>query len=118
MAALVLGLLIASANESYGAQKNELIAVAAKIGLIDRGLALYGPDAQTSRDLLRGDLDIAVKQLWSKGHHSPRRIPGCRDCSGSALRKHSAARSPERHATGNLKLRRWRWCCSLRNSVS
>ena len=70
MAALVLGLLIASANESYGAQRNELIAVAAKIGLIDRGLALYGPDAQTTRDLLRSDLDIAVKQLWSKGHHS------------------------------------------------
>ena len=71
MAALVLGLLIASANESYGAQKNELIAVAAKIGLIDRGLALYGPDAQPSRDLLRSDLDMAVKQLWSKGYRSP-----------------------------------------------
>jgi len=71
MAALVLGLLIASANESYGAQKNELIAIAAKIGLIDRGLALYGPDAQDCRDLLRSDLDSAVKQLWPKGHHSP-----------------------------------------------
>jgi hypothetical protein len=71
MAALVLGLLIASANESYGAQKNELIAIAAKIGLIDRGLALYGPDTQASRDLLRSDLDTAVRQLWPKGHPSP-----------------------------------------------
>jgi hypothetical protein len=71
MAALVLGLLIASANESYAAQKNELIAIAAKIGLLDRGLALYGPDAQASRDLLRSDLDNAVKRLWPKGHHSP-----------------------------------------------
>jgi hypothetical protein len=78
MAALVLGLLIASANESYGAQKNELIAIAAKIGLIDRGLALYGPDTQASRDLLRSDLDTAVKQLWPKGHSSPDsfRVPG------------------------------------------
>jgi len=40
MAALVLGLLIASAKESYDAQNNELVAIAAKIGLIDRGLAL------------------------------------------------------------------------------
>jgi len=71
MAALVLGLLIASANESYGAQKNELIAIAAKIGLIDRGLALYGPEARASRDLLRSDLDYAVEQLWPKGRHSP-----------------------------------------------
>jgi hypothetical protein len=70
MAALVLGLLIAAANESYGAQRNELIAIAAKIGLIDRGLALYGPDTQASRDLLRSDLDTAVKQLWPKGHPS------------------------------------------------
>ena len=71
MAALVIGLLIASANESFDAQKNELTAIAAKIGLIDRGLALYGPDAQASRDLLRSDLDNAVAHLWPKRHASP-----------------------------------------------
>jgi len=70
MAALVLGLLIASAKESYDAQNNELIAIAAKVSLIDRGLALYGPDAQTSRDLLRRVIDNAVKRLWPKEHQS------------------------------------------------
>jgi len=70
MAALVLGLLIASAKESYDAQNNELIAIASKIGLIDRGLLLYGPEAQASRDLLRSDLNSAVEQLWPNGHHS------------------------------------------------
>ena len=70
MAALVLGLLIASAQESYNAQNGELIAIAAKIGLIDRGLALYGPGAQTSRDLLRSELNSAVAKLWPKGQAS------------------------------------------------
>jgi hypothetical protein len=70
MAALVLGLLIASAKGSYDAQNNEVITIAAKIGLIDRGLAVYGPDAETSRDLLRSELNQAVARLWPKGHPS------------------------------------------------
>ena len=53
MAALVLGLLIASAKGSFDTQNNELTEMAAKIALLDRGLAVYGPDAQNSRDLLR-----------------------------------------------------------------
>ena len=70
MAALVLGLLIASAKQSYDAQYGELIGIAAKIDLLDRGLALYGPEAQASRDMLRSDLDSAVEQLWPKVHTS------------------------------------------------
>ena len=53
MAALVLGLLVASAKGTYDAQNNELITVGAKIVMLDRGLALYGPEAKDSRDLLR-----------------------------------------------------------------
>jgi hypothetical protein len=70
MAALVLGLLIASAKQSYDAQYDELIGIAAKIDLIDRGLALYGPGARASRDVLRSELDSAVERLWPKGRHS------------------------------------------------
>ena len=75
MAALVLGLLIASAKESYDAQNNELTAIAAKIALVDRGLAVYGPDAQTSRDLLRSELNNAVARLWPKEHPSRDSFP-------------------------------------------
>ena len=43
IAALVLGLLIASAKGSYDAQSNELTQLSANIALIDRILAHYGP---------------------------------------------------------------------------
>ena len=64
MAALVLGLLIASAKGSYDTQSNELTEMAAKIALLDRGLAVYGPDAQNSRELLRHLVDRTVAELW------------------------------------------------------
>src|SRR5215469_17504100 len=64
MAALVLGLLIASAKSSFDTQSNELTEMAAKIALLDRALAVYGPDAQNSRDLLRHLVDRTVKELW------------------------------------------------------
>ena len=50
MAALVLGLLIASAQESYDAQSTALLQMSAKIISLDRTLALYGPEAKEPRD--------------------------------------------------------------------
>lgn len=70
MAALVLGLLIASAKGSYDTQSNELTTMAAKIALLDRCLAFYGPDAQASRDLLLRVVDRTVKELWPNEQHS------------------------------------------------
>jgi hypothetical protein len=64
MAALVLGLLIASAKGSYDTQSNELTEMAAKIALLDRGLAVYGPDAQNSREVLQHLIDRTVAELW------------------------------------------------------
>jgi hypothetical protein len=53
MAALVLSLLIASANSSYDRQSSELKALSANIILLDRTLKLYGPGAKEARDGLR-----------------------------------------------------------------
>jgi hypothetical protein len=64
MAALVLGLLVASAKNAYDTQRNELTAMAAKIVLLDRALAVYGPDAQGSRDQLRRLVHGFVEQVW------------------------------------------------------
>jgi hypothetical protein len=69
MAALVLGLLVASAKSAYDTQSNELTAMAAKIVLLDRGLALYGPDAEGSRDQLRRVVHDTVEQLWPNDQH-------------------------------------------------
>jgi hypothetical protein len=53
MAALVLGLLIASAKSSFDTQSAELTEMSSKLVLLDRVLAHYGPAAQESRDLVR-----------------------------------------------------------------
>ena len=71
MAALVLGLLVASAKGSYDAQRAELTQMSANIGTLDRALALYGPETKEVRDILRGAVVRALDQMWSKDGASP-----------------------------------------------
>src|SRR4030095_11439554 len=66
MAALVLGLLVASAKGSYDAQSAELTQMSANIGTLDRALALYGPETKEARALLRGAVVRILDQMWSK----------------------------------------------------
>jgi len=66
MAALVLGLLIASANSSYETQSGELQQVSAAIVELDGILAQYGPEANESRHRLRAAVSAAVDKIWSK----------------------------------------------------
>ena len=65
MSALVLSLLIASANSSYEQQKNELNALSANIVLLDRTLEFYGPDAKEVRDHLRDLVQQTHDRIWS-----------------------------------------------------
>ena len=51
LAALVLGLLIASANSSYQSQSTALQATSADVVALDRTLAHFGPEATVARDL-------------------------------------------------------------------
>src|SRR5512147_2492171 len=66
MAALVLGLLVASAKGSYDAQSAELTQMSANIALLDRALAVYGPETKEVRGLMRGAIAGLLDQLWSK----------------------------------------------------
>lgn len=70
MAALVLGLLVASAKTNFDTQNNELTAAAAKIILLDRALTFYGSDTKDARELLRRTVSAMVAQLWPSEHHS------------------------------------------------
>src|SRR5271154_6032137 len=49
MAALVLGMLVSTANSSYQDRKNELAEMGSNFVLVDGLLASYGPDAQALR---------------------------------------------------------------------
>ena len=64
MAALVLGLLVASTKGAYDTQKNEVAQMAAKIVFLDRLLANYGSESAESRDLLRRSVGSAINHMW------------------------------------------------------
>jgi uncharacterized membrane protein (DUF485 family) len=82
MSALVLGLLVASAKSSYDTQKNEVTEMSAKIVLVDRVLAHYGPDAQDARDLLRTAVARALDRMWPQ---DPSRSPEMEPAGGLEL---------------------------------
>ncbi len=68
MAALVLGLLTASAKTSFDMQNTELTDMSSKIVVLDRILAHYGPEAKEARDVLRTSVKHVLDQTWPKEH--------------------------------------------------
>jgi hypothetical protein len=66
MAALILGLLLASTKDSFETTRKELTQLAANVGLLDRVLAHYGPETKESRDWLRRGVERGIEQLWSE----------------------------------------------------
>ena len=66
IAALVLGLLIASAKSSFDAQSTQVKQLTADVILLDQLLAQYGPEAATVRKLLRGAVDAVADRIWQE----------------------------------------------------
>ena len=62
MAALVLGLLVATAQGSYSTRSSEFTQMSANIILMDRILAHYGPETKEARELLRGAVTRWLQQ--------------------------------------------------------
>ncbi len=76
MAALVLGLLIGSANSSYDTQAAELQQMCADVAQLDRMLVLYGPETRDIRDILRQAVTVAHERIWpSEGNAPPNLDP-------------------------------------------
>jgi len=66
LAALVLGLLIASAKSSFDMQNVELTEMSSRVVLLDRVLAHYGPEAKEVRIELRSSVVHTLDTLFSK----------------------------------------------------
>jgi hypothetical protein len=64
LSALVLGLLIASANSSYETQSTYVRRLTANLILLDEVLAQYGPETRASRDFLRRSIGPLVDRIW------------------------------------------------------
>jgi hypothetical protein len=75
MAALVLGLLVASAKGSCDAQIADLTQLSANIVLLDHLLAEYGPETKEARASLRNAVVRFLDQTWSKGGASASGLP-------------------------------------------
>jgi len=66
LAALVLGLLIASAKGTFDTMNGGLKQLGSRIILLDRTMARYGPETREPRDLLRRDVTSVIKRFWPK----------------------------------------------------
>lgn len=66
IAALVLGLVIATAKGSYDTQDTAVRHTAAKIMLLDRVLASYGPETKETRALIKNTLARRIDEIWSE----------------------------------------------------
>jgi hypothetical protein len=64
MAALVLGLLVATTKSAFDVQKAEVIQMASKVTYLDQVLANCGPQSAESRQLLRRAVQSAVWRIW------------------------------------------------------
>src|SRR5580698_7749149 len=64
IAALVLGLLIASANTTYQTQNSQIQQLTANIIVLDRTLAQYGPETDLVRNLLRRAVPAVADRIW------------------------------------------------------
>jgi hypothetical protein len=64
LAALVLGLLIASAKTSFDQKTSQVRQMTATIILLDDLLAQYGPEATRLRSLLRQSIEPLANSIW------------------------------------------------------
>jgi hypothetical protein len=64
MSALLLGLLVNSAKTSYDTTSVQVMQRAAKFALLDRMLAIYGPQAAGVRGQLHALIEEATRQMW------------------------------------------------------
>ena len=66
LAALVIGLMIASAKNTYDTQNTNIRQLGTNAVLVDQMLTKYGPEARTARTLLRETIPSATARIWQE----------------------------------------------------
>ena len=67
IAALVLGLLIASAKSAYDARNTQIKQITSNVILLDALLEQYGPETRHLRVILRGAVGPMADRVWNEG---------------------------------------------------
>ncbi len=70
LTALLLGLLISSAKNSYDTQRSQVTQMVAKVAVLNRVLALYGDETLPARKLFRLAIEDAIRRLWPKDRNA------------------------------------------------
>jgi hypothetical protein len=128
LAALVLGLLTASAKSSLDDKESQLRSVAAQVVLLDRTMAEYGPEAKDARELLKQTLVARISQIWPEENTSV--IAGAigRGAGVEAVQQKLLALSPQNDAqrwlqstalriSGDIASARWSAFAKLGSSI-
>jgi hypothetical protein len=76
MAALALGLMIATATSSYDTQDEAVRHTAAKVLLLDRLRSRYGPETKEARERLRRTLASRLEAIWPENGSQRARSDG------------------------------------------
>ena len=66
LAALVIGLMIASAKNTYDTQNTNIRQLGTNAVLVDQMLTKYGPEAKAARTLLREIIPSAAARIWQE----------------------------------------------------
>jgi hypothetical protein len=64
LAALVLGLMVASAKGSFDARADDIRESSTRVIMLDRSLRQYGPETAETRELLRQLIEARIKRTW------------------------------------------------------
>ena len=76
MTALVLGMLVSTANSSYQQRKDQLTEMASDFVGVDRMLGSYGPETQTAREELHSLAEASLQRIWpDQGSQDPQLRP-------------------------------------------
>jgi len=82
MAALVLGLLVASAKSSFDTLNDGVKQFGAKLITLDRALAGYGPETKQMRDTMRQNIVTLNELIWPTGKTATVNIAAVEGSSG------------------------------------
>jgi hypothetical protein len=106
LAALVLGLLIASAKSSYDTQSTQVRQMTANLILLDDILAEYGPETRPARDLLRRGVAILAERVWHESNSEPgKAVPFEASTASEAFYAKLQALSPQNDSQRSLQAR-------------
>jgi hypothetical protein len=102
--ALVLGLLITSAKNTYDMQRQEIRQIAEKLVLQDSQLKRYGPEARHARELQRQAVPALIGRIWGQRAVSSTGAPYQPGMEGDLVFSAIEALAPQNDVQRNLKL--------------